>query len=85
MQVYLQDAVVKGKTGAIVKMPGKVATVDLTVRLVLTAWVLCKFILATRKKRKAMETVNKWNMWANSHTNIFTDVLRILYGVFILV
>lgn len=30
-----------------------------------------------------METVNKWNRWANAHTNIYTDVLRILFGIFI--
>jgi putative oxidoreductase len=31
-----------------------------------------------------METVNNWNRWANSHTNYFTDALRILFGVFII-
>jgi putative oxidoreductase len=31
-----------------------------------------------------METVNNWNRWANSHTNVFTDALRILFGVFIM-
>jgi len=30
-----------------------------------------------------METVNKWNHWANAHTNYFTDLLRILFGGFI--
>lgn len=32
-----------------------------------------------------METVNKWNHWANAHTNIFTDILRVLFGGFILI
>jgi putative oxidoreductase len=31
-----------------------------------------------------METVNNWNRWANAHTNILTDALRILFGAFIL-
>jgi putative oxidoreductase len=30
-----------------------------------------------------METVDKWNRWANSHTNFFTDALRVLFGAFI--
>src|SRR5688572_16091257 len=32
-----------------------------------------------------METVDKWNRWANAHTNIFTDGLRILFGAFIMI
>jgi putative oxidoreductase len=32
-----------------------------------------------------METVNRWNRWANSHTNFFTDALRILFGAFIFI
>jgi putative oxidoreductase len=31
-----------------------------------------------------METVNKWNRWANAHTNPFLDALRILFGAFIM-
>ena len=31
-----------------------------------------------------MEIVNKWNQWANAHTNLFTDALRVLFGAFIL-
>lgn len=31
-----------------------------------------------------METITKWNRWANSHTNIFTDILRVLFGAFLL-
>jgi putative oxidoreductase len=31
-----------------------------------------------------METVDKWNRWANAHTNPFLDVLRILFGAFIM-
>lgn len=31
-----------------------------------------------------METVDKWNRWANSHTNMFTDALRIVFGAFIM-
>lgn len=30
-----------------------------------------------------METISKWNRWANAHTNFFTDALRILFGAFI--
>lgn len=30
-----------------------------------------------------METITKWNRWANAHTNFFTDALRILFGAFI--
>lgn len=30
-----------------------------------------------------METILKLNRWANSHTNIFTDMLRVLFGAFI--
>lgn len=32
-----------------------------------------------------METVDRWNTWANAHTNVFTDLLRVLFGGFILV
>ncbi len=31
-----------------------------------------------------METVNNWNRWANAHTNFFIDLLRVLFGAFIL-
>jgi putative oxidoreductase len=31
-----------------------------------------------------METVNNWNRWANTHTNLFTDALRIAFGLFIM-
>jgi putative oxidoreductase len=31
-----------------------------------------------------METIDKWNLWANAHTNFFTDGLRILFGAFIM-
>lgn len=31
-----------------------------------------------------METVDKWNNWANAHTNVFTDALRVIFGGFIL-
>jgi putative oxidoreductase len=31
-----------------------------------------------------METVNNWNRWANTHTNLLTDALRVLFGAFIL-
>jgi putative oxidoreductase len=30
-----------------------------------------------------METISKWNHWANAHTNVLTDALRILFGGFI--
>lgn len=30
-----------------------------------------------------MEAILKLNRWANSHTNIFTDMLRVLFGAFI--
>jgi len=29
-----------------------------------------------------METVNKWNLWANAHTNLAIDAIRILFGAF---
>lgn len=31
-----------------------------------------------------MATITKWNRWANAHTNIFTDILRVLFGAFLL-
>lgn len=30
-----------------------------------------------------METITKLNRWANAHTNLFTDGLRVLFGAFI--
>jgi putative oxidoreductase len=32
-----------------------------------------------------METITKWNRWANAHTNLFTDALRLLFGAFIFI
>jgi putative oxidoreductase len=31
-----------------------------------------------------MEIVNKWNHWANAHTNFVTDALRVLFGALLL-
>jgi putative oxidoreductase len=30
-----------------------------------------------------METITRWNRWANAHTNVLTTTLRVLFGAFI--
>ena len=30
-----------------------------------------------------MEAITRWNRWANAHTTLFTDALRVLFGGFI--
>lgn len=31
-----------------------------------------------------MEKITRWNRWANRHTNIFTDSVRVLFGAYLI-
>jgi uncharacterized membrane protein YphA (DoxX/SURF4 family) len=39
---------------------------------------------ALRRKEVLMQAITRWNRWANAHTNVITDGLRVMFGGFLI-